>query len=273
MQHHGKTMGKNAYTQDYRVDYSDVEKNMCMKPAKVVDRFQSLAMAHSDDIGYDLKWFEKEDMGWILLYWHVKIDRLPEEGENLKISTWTRPYKRAQAQRDFDAVDEDGNQIIYAASRWVLMNTIKRRPAKMPDAFFDAYVFEDSRPLSDEDFKMPAPDPDDLAAERKILVTRRDTDTNGHANNLVYVEWAFDDVSDEIYENGTVTDIRVMYKKECRKGSTVTSHLFITELADEDDTPAEGHSAGKRRIRTDSVFFDPENPKKPYAQVSTIWEL
>ena len=257
-------MKGRQYSQNIRVDYSDIEKNNCMKPAKVVDRFQSLAMAHSNDIGYDLNWFDRENMGWILLYWHVQMRRLPEEGEKLKISTWTLPYKRAQAQRDFDAVDEKGEQILYAASRWVLMNTIKRRPAKMPDEFFDAYVYDDCRPLSDENFEMPVPDEENLTQKREIIMTRRDTDTNGHANNLVYVEWAFDDVSDELYEKGTAVDLRVMYKKECRRGSTIVSYLYVTELEDE---------GGKKQVRTDSVFLDPENPKKPYAQVSTVWEL
>lgn len=271
-------MKGKQYSQQYRVDYSDIEKNNSMKPAKVVDRFQSLAMAHSNDIGYDLRWFEKEDMGWILLYWHIQMRRLPEEGENLTISTWTKPYKRAQAQRDFDAVDENGEQIIYAASRWVLMNTIKRRPAKMPDSFFDAYVYDDCRPLSEEDFKMPVPEESALTAERDILITRRDTDTNGHANNLVYVEWAFDDVSDEIYEKGTAVDMRVMYKKECRRGSTIKSFLYVTELPDDDTDAGDANESGKsgggkKRIRTDSLFINPENPKKPYAQVSTIWEF
>ena len=43
-----------------------------------------------------------------------------------------------------------------------------------------------------------------LICTRDFVVTRRDTDTNGHANNVKYLEWVMDDIPDAIYEDMTL---------------------------------------------------------------------
>lgn len=256
---------KQAFIKKYTVEYSDVGNKRIMKPSRLVDCFQMLAVAHSDAAGYDLDWFAKEKLGWILLFWHIKIDRLPKEGETLTMSTWTKPYKRAQAQRDFAIEDERGQEVAYAASRWVLMDTVKRRPAKMKEGFFDSYVFENSRALSDEDFQMPSARDENFLGSRTFQVTRRDTDTNDHANNLVYIEWAFDDLSDEIYKNASVVDIRAAYKKECRRETTVKSAHYITHVEDE--------RSERGKIQSISVFTDAENEEVVFGQVTSLWQM
>ena len=65
---------------------------------------------------------------------------------------------------------------------------------------------------------LPAREPD---AVMETMVTRRDTDTNGHTNNAVYIDWATDTLSDAFYDGHTLSDMGVAYKKECRRGDRV----------------------------------------------------
>ena len=68
-----------------------------------------------------------------------------------------------------------------------------------------------------------------MLCTRDIVVTRRDTDTNGHANNVKYLEWVMDDIPDEIYADMALKDIRIVYRKECMRGDTVTVKTFVQE--------------------------------------------
>ena len=70
---------------------------------------------------------------------------------------------------------------------------------------------------------------EDLISEKKLIVRRRETDTNGHTNNARYVEWAVDDVPDDVYTNYKADEIRVLYRKECRAGEEVTVKTYLRD--------------------------------------------
>lgn len=254
-------MEKNRFSIDYRVPYSDVTSGRKIRADKLVDCFQTIAIAHSDAVGYDLEFFDESGLGWIMTYWHVRIFEKPYEGDNILLSTWCIPHKRVQAFRDFSMEDEKGRELAHGSSKWAMMDTVKRRPARIKREFYDAYAFEEENPMMDIDFDTPQPEGE---PESSVVfpVTRRDTDTNDHTNNIAYITWAMDEVVDDIYDRGEVTDIWVEYKKECRRGTRVRSFNYSREYESE---------AGKVKIQTDSVFRDAGSGKM-LAHVCVEWK-
>jgi len=243
----------STFLHKYTVDYSDVDDKRTLRPSHLIDYFQSISVMHSDYMGYDLEFFETKQIGWVLLYWHVQINRWPAEGEELTISTWSTDHKRVQANRDFAIEDKQGSEICYGASRWVLIDTALRRPAKPQKGFFDPYIFKNCREFKPETFKMnpvPEREPNSIST---YFVTRHDTDTNGHTNNAVYIDWSTDNVPNEIYENKSLKDIKVAYKKECLRGTTVKIQTWIK---------------GNEVI---SLFTDNDDEKIIFGQVITLW--
>lgn len=210
-----------CFKAEYTVSYSDISSKSTLKPSSVINYFQSLAVLHSDALGYSLDWFHENSLGWVLLSWHVVFDEMPKEGATLTAETWTSPHKRSQANREFALRDEHGNVLAWAASRWVLMNTARRRPAKLDAEFFGKYSFENGRECIDEDHAIEFPEDAETITSYSTPVMRRDTDTNKHANNAVYIDWALDGVPDEIYDECKLTELTVLYKKECRRGDQV----------------------------------------------------
>ncbi|MEG0291815.1 MAG: thioesterase [Anaerovoracaceae bacterium] len=257
---------KIPFTKEYTVSYFEVDYSLKIKPHRLVGIFQDIAVQHSDKAGYNLDWFSKNDMGWIITGWHVVIKKQPKEGDKISISTWTRRHKRVQADRTFEAKDQEGNVICYGESRWFLMNTEKRKPGRIPADFMEAYGLptDDTDPkylrgiIPDEDYKMP-----DVASLKKIstrefVVTRRDTDTNNHTNNISYIEWAMDDVADELYFDYQIIDLRVNYILECKKGDIVKSTHY-------------GKRLDNGNIEVCSCF-EGANGEGEYCQVVTIWK-
>lgn len=214
-------MTESYYYQDVQVDYAQVDSKRTMRPSSLVDALQSLAVKHSDAIGYDLDYFEREHMGWMLTNWHIRVSRWPGEGEPLRISTWCDQHGRVRADRDFRVVDKEGGTVCYASSIWVNIDTERRRPNRPSADFLDPYKFPKPLPLAKEDYAMPALPAREPDAVMETMVTRRDTDTNGHTNNAVYIDWATDTLSDAFYDGHTLSDMVVAYKKECRRGDRV----------------------------------------------------
>lgn len=250
---------KDAFSHEYQVDYFNVDDKLTIRPSHILNYLQSVAVLHSDAVGYDLNFFKRENLGWVLLFWHIQIKRAPVEGEQLKISTWSTDYKRAQANRDYLIEDINGKELCYGASRWVLIDTKKRRPTKPTEGFFDPYRFPDTRDFRNEDFEMPNFSNNSPCFSKTVSVTRRDTDTNGHTNNAVYLDWLIDNIPDEEYSSRSIKDIKISYKKEARRGAIVLGSYFIETLED-------------KTLRFSGIFSDKENPSVVFSKVSTLWE-
>ncbi|MGI6721198.1 MAG: acyl-[acyl-carrier-protein] thioesterase [Anaerovoracaceae bacterium] len=246
-------MTDSAFFHDYTVDYSDVDEKKTLRPSHLLDFLQSLAVMHSDYIGFDLDYFEQNHQVWMLINYHITIERWPAEGEILKISTWSDKYGRVRANRNFAVADEEGREICYAASRWVLVDLDKRRPAKPKPDFIEPYTFPNCREIPEESFEMPempAREPDWC---QEMKVTRRDMDTNGHTNNARYMDWASDTIPDEIYLKKTLRDIRITYKKECTRGMKIKIRTW-----QEGDTLI-------------SLFTDADDDSYVVGEIATIW--
>lgn len=247
----------DCFTHNYLVSYSDVSSRGTLKHSSAINYFQDLAVLHSDAVGYTLDYFKEHSQGWILTCWHILFGKMPGEGEQIKAETWTKPYKRSQAYREFALLDSEGKPFAWASSRWVLMDTNRRRPAKLDKEFFIAYSFPNGRDCSDQDYAIDFPADDEGSEDLPgfvIPVMRRDTDTNKHANNSVYIDWAMDGVPDEIYDNKNLAEVIVTYKKECRRGDTVNGTM--------------------RRNGNDILctLNDNDDPKKEFGKVLMRWE-
>ena len=149
--------GKQTFQHKREVTYSDINNRGIVDAASLVDYLQGIAILHSDEIGYTTKWFLDNHLGWALVGWNVNIYRNPLEKELLTIDTWTENYRRVQADRDFQIKDEKGCLILEASSRWFLMDTERRKPARLKEEFFSPYIFENSPPCAKQNYKIKVP--------------------------------------------------------------------------------------------------------------------
>ncbi len=247
-------MGSNTFNHTYNVAYSEISSKGTLKISGLANYFQSLAVAHSDAAGWSVETLMDQHKGWILLHYQIKIGSLPRDGEKVTAHTWAAGYRRAQADRDFCLCDESGKELAYASSRWVLMDTDRRRPAKLDSDFFNSYFIEDGREVAEADYKIKIPEDAEEISRDTFEVKRRDTDTNGHVNNAIYIDWAIDSIPDELYDAKDPSEIRVTYKKECRRGDMVTDIC---------------RRSGNKVY---STFVDAEDPEKVFCIVYSDWD-
>lgn len=248
------------FSEEFTISYFGTDNDLKLTPSSLAVYFQDLAIAHSNELGYTLDYLGNLHRGWAITNWHIVIKRFPQYGEKIKIVTWSNYCKKMQAQRFFRVEDDNGDIICTAASRWIFMDLEKRKPLRITPEMEEAYVCNIPSPIENEKYLMPKAIDESKVTERLFTVTRRDTDTNGHTNNTKYIEWAIDDVPDDIYLNSDVEDMRVVYRKECYKGDSVISRCYVEDL-----------SAEKKQVF--SYFLDGSAPAVIFAEVVTIWKV
>ena len=199
-----------GYEVERKVSFLQIDCNSCMTPAALLSQLQEMAILHSDSLGYTIDYMLEHEWFWSVVNWHLKLYRMPRYGEKIIIQTWNDKFARFQANRSFYVFDEEGNKLMDGISRWVFMDLAKRRPANVPADMPPKYYSGKEAAILDEKFLMPKEPEGELIAERTVTVTRRDTDTNNHANNVKYLEWVMDEIPDEIYVGMALKDVRIV---------------------------------------------------------------
>ena len=246
------------YEETVTIGYFECDGNLDLNPSALVVHLQDTAIRHSDSLGYTLEYMAGWRRGWALVNWHIEILRMPKCGEVLRFATWSDKCRRMQAERCYLVYGESDEIVIRTASRWVFMDLENRRPTEITEEMEQKYGSANQPAIPNEKYQFPKQKEESAFQLRTFTVTRRDTDNNGHANNVKYIEWAMDDIPDSVYDDFTMDDLKVVYRKECYKGDEVVSRCFVEELS-------EGS------IQVISYFACPTDEKLVYAQVASIW--
>lgn len=243
-----------GFWKEMQVSYPQIDGAQRMTPAALLAALEEVAIEHSDSLGYTVDYMQAQGWFWSVVNWHLQIGRMPRYGEKLTLQTWNDKFSRFQANRSFSITDAAGEQVLAGMSRWIFMDMAKRKPTNVPQEMAERYHSGQAAAIPEEKFFLPKEPEGALFCERELLVTRRDTDTNSHANNVKYLEWVMDDIPDAIYEKMELRDIRIVYRKECRRGDTVLVKTYLSDMP-----------AGKQA----EAFLYVENAL--IAQIVTLW--
>ena len=221
---------ERPFVWNIKVSSYDTDMNAVMSPQNMVKYLMEAAIEHSERAGYPVEKLLEMKRGWVVLNWVIRVDKYPAFGDNLEIRTWARYGSTLQATRYF-IVSRNGENIASAASRWAFLDLEKRHPVRFSKEMEEAYCCDMPAPFDPGRFALPSERDEDMTGERTLTVRRSETDTNGHTNNTRYVEWAVDDVPDEIYSGWTPCEIKVLYRKECRAGDEVGVRTYIRDMS------------------------------------------
>jgi len=106
----------------------------------------------------------------------------------------------------------------------VVLNSGRSKAALMETGIdFDGYVLMngayaevDGKCVFENAFNEKLKVPEDLKLNFNYEIQRRDIDTNGHVNNLNYIDFALETLDEKIYNSNTFLNLEVIYKKEIK---------------------------------------------------------
>lgn len=179
---------------------------------------------------------------WILLNWRVKKFKELYWNENFKVRTWPAKHLGPFSIRNYEVYNDKNELTAIATTKWVIMDIKEKKMVRNIDDVANRYnewdkmVFEDDFPRLKE--------PKDIEYTHKYIVQRRDIDTNEHVNNVKYLEFAYEVLPKEIYDNVSFKNIDIMYRQAlmlgeavsigCQKQSTDNGEEYIIALKSND---------------------------------------
>lgn len=175
---------------------------------EMMDLFIEVAVSHVDsepDIF-------GEDKVWMIYRWQIHHFNPPQVGTKLEVRTTVVSADRLFFYRYFDAIDEEGNVVATAMSQWVIVDAVKRRIKPVPKSsrgIFDETA--DTKTIQKLEKIIPH------GSEVTLKTQTQDVDSNGHINNVIYVDYierAMQQVETEFIKTHYISEMDVIYAKE-----------------------------------------------------------
>ena len=215
------------YITKRQITYSQVDGDLGMNMAGIVHFFQDCAVAHSEALGKKMAELDKMKDAWFLSGWQIEVLQYPKLGEEISVRSWAHGNKGMYGYRNFDILNEQGEQLVRANSIWVFMNLEKMKPEKPTEEAIEGYEIEPALDMEYAARKIKVFEEEyrtvQESALEPIMVKKSFVDLNQHMNNGRYVEEALN------YIEGTVKNMRVDYRKAAMLGDILYPVIYRKE--------------------------------------------
>lgn len=177
---------------------------------------QEMSDRHASILGAG--WHDLREAGyfWVITKIFLKINRMPEWTEHVRLRTWVRKSEAATSPRDFEMLDAEGRQLVAASTVWAILDKEEGRPQRM-STFDGLFIPQDRSVLDRRPPKIgPAVLPETLPVAREVLPS--DIDINSHVNNAHYIQWAFDSVGEAFRHSHRLASVAVNFIAQAKMG-------------------------------------------------------
>ena len=213
------------YLSNYKIGLEDIGINNEATNKSLLKIMQDIAGLHSASVGYGALDIETKKKAWMILDWKMKVLKRPKYNDEVHAQTWSRKAERLYAYRDFELKDKDGNILAIGTSRWILVDTDRRRPVRLTPDITDLYESEIDKSVFAEE--MEDIKSEDYLFKKDYAIQRRDIDINEHMHNLNYLDMAYEILPEDVYKNKVFDNIRIIYKKEIVYGQKVECYYNV----------------------------------------------
>ena len=204
-------MEKETYTERFKVTDCDCDWNRKLTPGAFLRMVQQIATDHCNSLGMDEAFYAKEQAAFLMARMALKFYRVPKDGEMLTLTTLPEIMHRALYKRITIAVDEKGERVAVADSRWILVNTQTKKILRKPTGEFAKLPFAESVDIS-LDMKIALPETMEPCGTVRAVYSK--CDQNMHMNNSRYADVTMDALPMEELKNKAAVEMIIQYHNE-----------------------------------------------------------
>lgn len=225
------------YEFNSRVRFSEVDQEQKLTLISILNYFQDCCTFQSEELGIGIEQMKERRQMWVLRSWEIVVHRYPRLGERIRIGTIPYEFGKMTGKRSFVMLDEQEETVAWADSEWVLMDTVRMRPAFI-DEELQAF-YELGERYGEEETKQKLALPTQRSAQEPFPIHTWQLDINHHVNNGQYVQMAAAYLPDDI----TVKKMRAEYKKSAVLGDVIYPETgccdgcYVISLGDEKGKP------------------------------------
>lgn len=229
-----------VFEQKCRVNISHINSSAFITNIGMLSILESVACNHSDVVGFGINDIPTTHLSWVLLAWKVQILQRVKYGTELTVRTWAKPSHRVYTYRDFEVLNEKGEVVCIATSKWALVNTLTGNIEKITDDIIGKYYPEERNVFENLEIEKLL-EPKSFSSEFIYKTQRRDIDVNQHMHNLNYLYLAYETMPATAYESEECNHIEIMYKKgikledtsKCTYSYSEDAHFVTIKSEDE----------------------------------------
>ena len=209
----------------------DTDAAWRLKPSSFMNLAQEAAGRHAVYLGFGYDELIKANTAWILSRVHVEFIDAPKWREEITLTTWHKGLNRLFFLRDFLLTDAQGRERVKATTSWLVLNLETRRLVRDPKLMEDGTVCTDNvLEVPADKVVMPKGVEPEFVMEH--IVAYSDIDTNAHANNAMYMQWAMDAVDYQTASTRAVKEFTINCNPETKAGDKVAIYRISEERED-----------------------------------------
>ena len=241
------------YIEKITVPCYDTDASWLLKPASFMNLAQEAAGRHAVYLGFGYDDLIVSNTAWILSRVHVEFIDTPKWREDITLTTWHKGLNRLFFLRDFVLTDAQGKERVKATTSWLVLNLETRRLVRDPKLIEEGTVCTENAIETPADkVQMPKEVEPKFVMEHKVAYS--DIDTNGHANNAMYMHWAMDAVDYDIASTRPVKEFTINFNHETKAGEVVKLYKAVVEKEDGRHVFVEGRLAEASSFIVEIVF-------------------
>jgi len=206
------------YTKQFTVDNADYNGNVTIKC--IMEILQIISTESANQLGFGHNLVRSNNLAWVLNKILIKFNRPIKMREKITFKTWPIQPKRFTAERDYIALDEEGNIVFSGTSVWCLIDLTKRTLSStdvMKDIVTD---YSSERAIKGFDFcRFKADETYLISYSKEIKIS--EIDINNHVNNTNYYTYAQDCLTKEDYDK-TICQLEIKFIQELHLGDSLT---------------------------------------------------
>lgn len=222
----------DIFKKEYKINIFDVDSEHKCKFSSLVDFLWDVVISQSDYLGETKEGFVQNQCIWVLLKYDITIYEYPKFRDTITVDTKVLGSKKFYGYRQNTIRNSEGKVIGEAFSTAILIDFEKRRPMRISSTQSEIYglngelaevpTLDDLPKIQKEDYKKDYP------------VRYSDIDSNGHVNNVKYMEMAVDTLPRYILNEYNLFNIKVLFKKETTDGDTlhISSEVIYNKSCD-----------------------------------------
>lgn len=218
----------DIYTKKFNINFSDVGENNELTNKGILRLMQEISGIHSASFGYGVNDTPKTGLAWVILNWKLKVFSRPIWNTEITLKTWAKWEKHIYSCRDIEMYDDKNNLIAIATSKWILFDINKKSISRITPEIKELFP-NVSKSVFEEEFTSKLEEPENSSFVTEYTIQRRDIDTNHHVNNLIYLDYAYEALPQNVFSSMNFSNVEIMYKRESKLGDTLSIFYSHTE--------------------------------------------
>ena len=174
----------------------------------------------------------RQNQAWVFLRALIRVARMPEWGETIRIRTWPKTMEGITAYRDIEIKDASGEIIISATTLWSIIDLEKRKPVRLTPGQYTVGKHAHMHAVEEKPVKINGSEA--LHPVNSFRAAYNHTDMNLHVNNARYIDWVLNEMPRELLQEKTIREIQVNFSAELMLDDKV--EILLSERVSDDGT-------------------------------------